>query len=129
MVVCSDLASISDIFTKFDADHSQDGPKVFNKGLKFFTEALKFDTGRILNGLEEDIGLSAKAIKDLELVKEKEISSMIAQIESIMSSSLSKLRLLVPSTFDVEKALKSMRRLPLLGNALKYYDFDYPSVS
>jgi hypothetical protein len=51
MIVCSDLASISEIFTKFDADYSQDGLKALNKGLEFFTDALKFDTGRILNGL------------------------------------------------------------------------------
>jgi len=72
--------------------------------------------------------LSAKAIKDLELVKEKEISSVIAQIESMMSSSLSKLRLLAPS-FEVEKALKSMRKLPLLGNANEAVNFEYPTVS
>ena len=129
MIVCSDLASISDIFTKFNADYRQQNLKTFNKGLKFFTDALKFDTGRILNGLEEEIGLSDKAIKDLELVKEKEISSMIAQIESMMTSSLSKLTLLAPSTFEVKKALKSMRKLPLLGDATKKVDFEFPTVS
>jgi len=40
MVVCSDLASIADTFAKFDADYRQGDYKAFNKGLKFYTDAL-----------------------------------------------------------------------------------------
>jgi hypothetical protein len=54
---------------------------------------------------------------------------MIAQIEGMMSSSLTKMRLQsASSAFDVEKALKSMRKLPLMGNTSKQVDFECPSV-
>lgn len=54
---------------------------------------------------------------------------MIAQIESMMSSSLAKMKLSsVSSAFDIEKALKSMRKLPLMGFTNFQVDFEYPSV-
>lgn len=71
--------------------------------------------------------MSAKGIKDLQVLKEKEIASMITQFESMLNGSLARLRML-SSTFDVEKALKSMRKLPLLGDALKKVSFEFPSV-
>ena len=54
-VVKRELAKIEEIFKDFQNEHEREGRPVFTKKLDYFLDALKFNSDKVMQGLDDEI--------------------------------------------------------------------------
>jgi hypothetical protein len=55
LIVNRELAGLSKIIRDFDDKNSEDCKPVFTKKVGFYLDGLQFDSGKVLDGLEDEI--------------------------------------------------------------------------
>ena len=62
-VAARELADAANIFKAFQKKHEAGGRQVFTKKLDYYLDALKFDSGKIMAGLDEEIEVMKRLIE------------------------------------------------------------------
>ncbi len=55
IIVNRGLSDLASIFNDFNDKHQEDGKPVLTKTVGFYLDGLKFDSGKVLDGLEDEI--------------------------------------------------------------------------
>ena len=63
VVAARELADAAKIFKAFQKKHETGGKQVFTKKLDYYLDALKFDSGKTMAGLDEEIEVMKRSIE------------------------------------------------------------------
>ena len=69
------LADAENEFRDFQKNHEVFGRKVFTKTLDYYLNALKFDSGKAMDGLDEEIQVNKRMIDQINLLRLARIKS------------------------------------------------------
>ena len=72
-VVTRELAQIEKMFKDFQSEHEADGMPVFTKKLDFYLEALKFNSDKVMGGLDDEISASMREIEEKQKLNHEKI--------------------------------------------------------
>lgn len=113
--VCSELASIADLFKSFSEEHADKDEQVLEKGLKYFQDALKFDISPLINGLQEEIRTTTDNLQNLANLKQTRIENIFNLVNAQLEGAFSRQANIVVKRSKIEDAVKTLRKLPLFG--------------
>ncbi len=83
VVVNRELAGLSKIIRDFDDKNSEDGKPVFTKTVGFYLDGLQFDSGKVLDGLDDEI----KAVKsEMEQIHQLNLQDLRSWMERVSLS-------------------------------------------
>ena len=83
VVVNRELADMKSIFKDYNDKNQEDGRPVFIKTLEFYLNELKFDSDKVMGGLDEEI----KSLKrEMEQMKDLNLDKMESWTKSISFS-------------------------------------------